>query len=104
MKEIPSKGWYITKANDSSDVNNVRVYLDGKILGGIRNLSIKLDGEELFPIIELEIIPTNGLKVDTSFGKMFDQPDVEMFRSTKAPEEVLKATEKECEPPKTEIL
>jgi hypothetical protein len=98
MKEIPQKGWYILKT-EKHVPGSAEVYLDGKKIGGIQKASVNLDAEMPFCKLTLEIIPIDGLIVDTIFGPLVHMPDLPsdqeetVFCSSQTPEEILKALE-----------
>jgi hypothetical protein len=104
MNEIPQKGWYIHKEGKDATVPGTKVYLDGKLVGGIQKLSVEIDAEKLLPILKLELVAFGGLRVDTSFGELEcrpeQQPETTVFRSSQSPEEILASMKK----PEDEIL
>jgi hypothetical protein len=112
MSEIPQKGWYIHKDGNEPTVPGTKVYLDGKLVGGIQKLSIELDAEKLIPVLKLEVVAFQGLVWNTSFGELSYKPDqsseATIFRSSSSPEEVLKTMaeqeSKQEPPPESEVL
>jgi hypothetical protein len=107
MKEIPQQGWYIAK--DKSQPNNdTNVYFNGKPFGGVQRLAIRTDADKAYPVLELEVVPFEGLVVDTEFRLQAPQDGkVLVFKSSMPPEEVLKnldKPERKEEEPKTEVL
>ena len=94
MREIPQKGWYILR----TEKELAQVYLDGKMIGGIQKASLELSATLPFARITLEIIPFDGLIIDTTFGPLgvsnlaLNQEET-IFRSSQTPEEILKALE-----------
>lgn len=105
MREIPQKGWYIYKDNSEPTVEGTKVYLDGKLIGGIQKLSLEMDAEKCIPVLKLEIAAFGGLVVDTAFGELSCQPpEPTVFRSTSSPEEILKAQTQPEPENKNEIL
>ena len=110
-KEIPQKGWYVLKEGNEPTVTGTKVYLDGKLVGGIQRLSIEFDAQKLLPVLKLEVTAFKGIVVDTVFGPLGYHPDPQpegtTFRSSQSPEEILKgleAKEKEAPAPETEVL
>jgi len=96
LKEVPQKGWYILKDENSDSHINSKVYLDGKLLGGLQKVSVELDAEKQLPVLKLEVIPIEGMIVDLVFGApkfrpVCPQPEITVFRSVQTPEEILKA-------------
>lgn len=95
MEEIPRKGWCVRKEADDPTVSGTRVYLDGKLVGGIQKLSIEVDAVRMVPVLKLEIVAFQGLVWNTSFGELPHRPgeplpEPEVFRSTSTPEEILR--------------
>jgi hypothetical protein len=97
LKEIPKKGWYILKEGNEPTITGTKVYLDGKLVGGIQKLSIEIDAEKLLPIIKLEVLVVEGMFIDTVFGSchsnLDSQPEIITFRSNQSPEQILKDLE-----------
>jgi hypothetical protein len=109
-KEIPQKGWYILKEGIEPNVAGTKVYLDGKVITGIQKLSVELDAERNLPVLKLEILPVEGVVVDTTFGSLnycsrpVEESAVINFRSSQTPEEILKVFQEKEAPPETEVL
>lgn len=108
MSEIPQKGWYVVKeGNDPRVTSDLKVYLDGKMVGGIQKLSLEIDAAKLLPILKLEVVAFGGLVWNTAFGDIASSPmpplEPDVFRSSSSPEEILKAMMEKAEPePKTD--
>jgi len=108
-KEIPQKGWYVLKEGNDPLVSGTMVYLDGKVVGGIRKVSIELDADKVIAVLKLEVVPVGGMIVDTVFGAPSFQPETPpvTYRSSQSPEEILKGleTKEKAEPAtETEVL
>ena len=95
-KEIPQKGWFISKKGNSSGIDDTLIYLNGKELGGVKKLSIEFDSENLLPTLKLEILALDGLTLDAFFEKINIKRSEDLFQSVSfqsslAPEDILKA-------------
>jgi hypothetical protein len=110
-KEIPQKGWYVLKEGNDPLVAGTKVYLDGKMVGGIQKVSIEIDAEKSLPVLKLEVFAVEGMTVDTVFGPSNYQPEtpivITTYRSSQSPEEILnglEVKEKEAQVVETEVL
>lgn len=115
MKEIPQKGWYLL-AEEGNFPNNVKVYFEGKQVGGIQRIALEIDAGQFVPVIKMEVIPVGGLVLDGLFPPLKVIPPASpeqplVFTSSVPPEEVLKTmckpSESKEEPvgeTKTEVL
>jgi len=72
--EIPKEGWHIRKLQGNGPVC-LRLFHNGKIVGGVQKLDFSIDAKSMMPKMSIEVIMLNKdtVSIDMGNGEVVEQ-------------------------------